>query len=101
MRIAVLEGMTATTADRTAPTLRTGDTRKIVAHVSDLMRAEYLEMPCLSLTLPQAMRLWSVDRNLCELGLALLVQEGFLEYSEDGMYRLSRLRRRSDVDRRS
>jgi hypothetical protein len=83
--------MTPATSDRTSLTLRADDTRRIVAHVSDLMRAEYLEMPCLSLTLPQAMRLWSVDRRLCELGLAALVHEGFLERSEDGMYRRSPL----------
>ena len=76
------------------------DTRRIVRHVSDLIRAEYTEMPCLSLTLPQAMRLWSVDRGLCELGLTALVQEGFLECSGDGQYRLVRLGSGGNVDRR-
>ena len=67
-----------------APPVVGDDTRRIVRHVSDLIRSEYTEMPCLSLTLAQAMRLWSVDKGLCELGLTALVQEGFLECSEDG-----------------
>jgi hypothetical protein len=75
-------------------------TRDIVAHVSDLMRAEYSEMPGLSLTVLQAMRLWSVDRTLCELGLSALVAEGFLQQSADGMYRIGKPRRRTSPDRR-
>ncbi len=73
-----------------APAAVVDDTRRIVRHVSDLIRAEYTEMPCLSLTLPQAMRLWSIDKGLCEPGLSALVREGFLECFEDGKYRLAR-----------
>jgi hypothetical protein len=86
------------TTDHSAPAVGVDNTRRIVRHVSDLIRAEYSEMPCLSLTLPQAMRLWSVDKRLCQLGLTALIREGFLEYAEDGKYRL---RPRSSVDRRS
>ena len=75
-------------------------TRDIVAHVSDLMRAEYSDLPELSLTLQQAMRLWSVDRTLCELGLSALVAEGYLHQSADGMYRIDKPRRRTSTDRR-
>lgn len=74
--------------------------RDIVAHVSHLIRAEYEEMPGLSLTLPQAMRLWSVDRELCELGLDALVADGVLRV-DDGRYLLAVRRRRACADRRA
>ena len=93
--------MMRATADHFLPSAAADETRTIVARVSDLIRAEYTEMPCLSLTLAQAMRLWNVNQSLCEMGLAGLVREGFLKRSEDGRYRLAKLRRRSNVDRRS
>jgi hypothetical protein len=34
------------------------------------VRAEYAEMPGLSVTLPQAQRLWALDRATCEEGRA-------------------------------
>jgi hypothetical protein len=88
------------TTDHSAPDVGADETRRIVRHFSDLIRTEYTEMPCLSLTLPQAMRLWSVDKGLCELGLTALVQEGFLECAGDGQYRLARLGSGGNVDRR-
>ena len=42
------------------------------------VRAEYLEMPGLSLTTDQAARLWAVDRSLACLLLERLVTSGFL-----------------------
>lgn len=39
---------------------------------------EFNEMPCLRLTLPQAMRLWRMDRTLCEAMLDALVETDFL-----------------------
>jgi hypothetical protein len=42
------------------------------------IRAEYEEMPCLRLTLPQAARFWSVDRDTCRVVLESLVVEGYL-----------------------
>ena len=41
-------------------------------------RAEYLEMPGLCLTLPQAARLFALDRDACATLLDGLVIEGFL-----------------------
>jgi hypothetical protein len=75
-------------------------TRDIAAHVADLIRAEYFEMPGLSLTLPQAARLWSVDRALCKLGLDALVADGILRVDE-GRYFLAVPRRRACADRRA
>ena len=43
-----------------------------------LIRAEYLEMPGLRLTLAQAARLWNIDRDTCVEALASLVGTGFL-----------------------
>jgi|CXWL01.1.fsa_nt_gi hypothetical protein len=45
------------------------------------IRAEFTEMPGLKLTLPQAARLFSLDRALCEQVLGALVQDGALAVS--------------------
>jgi len=42
------------------------------------IRAEFLEMPGLRLTLPQAQRLCGGDRAACEAALHALVDEDFL-----------------------
>ena len=42
------------------------------------IRAEYEEMPCLRLTLAQASRFWSVDRDTCRDVLESLVVDGYL-----------------------
>ena len=39
---------------------------------------EFDEMPCLRLTLPQAMRLWGLDRDMCEAVLNALIEAHFL-----------------------
>lgn len=46
-----------------------------------LIRSEYLEMPGLSVTLPQAARLWNVDTEECSDALETLVRDGFLRKS--------------------
>lgn len=50
------------------------------------MRAEFREMPCLSVTLRQAMRLWSLDEGACRRHLDTLVREGVLRLTADGVY---------------
>jgi hypothetical protein len=52
-----------------------------------LILAEYVEMPGLRLTLPQAARLWSIDRDTCHSVLASLVDTGFLYRSGDSYLR--------------
>jgi hypothetical protein len=47
---------------------------------------EYLEMPGLALTLPQATHLWSANAESCTRALEGLVASGFLR-SVGGMYR--------------
>ena len=50
------------------------------------VRGEYREMPGLRLTVPQACRLWQVDRVTCEAVLARLVAEQFLLRTPNGAY---------------
>ena len=48
-----------------------------------LIRAEYLEMPGLCLTVAQAARLWNVGRDECVKTLDTLASAGFLYRSKD------------------
>jgi hypothetical protein len=57
------------------------------AGLSQRIRAEYAEMPCLRLTLPQACRFWYVDRDTCRLALEQLVAEGTLVHGRYGYMR--------------
>jgi hypothetical protein len=50
------------------------------------IRAEYLEMPGLRLTLEQAQRLCGVERALCRRVLNALVADRFLCVKSNGMY---------------
>ena len=48
-----------------------------------MVRAEYLEMPGLCLTVAQAARLWNVGREECLQTLDALTRAGFLYRSRD------------------
>lgn len=50
------------------------------------VRGEFLEMPCLRLTLAQAARLWALDRSTSEKILAGLTSSGFLARTPEGAY---------------
>lgn len=50
------------------------------------IRAEYLEMPGLSLTEKQACRLWGLDPRACAGLLEELVAEQFLRRTRDGAF---------------
>ena len=50
------------------------------------IRAEFIEMPGLQLTLGQVHRLCGVERALCEEVLDALVNEDFLYMKTDGRY---------------
>lgn len=52
----------------------------------DRIRGEYLEMPGLQLTSPQAMRLLGLDERTCVRLLGLLVEVGFLRRTGVGTY---------------
>ena len=51
------------------------------------VRGEYREMPGMRLTIEQAMRLWDLDRQVCEKTLNSLIASHFLEVDEHGRYR--------------
>jgi hypothetical protein len=48
--------------------------------------AEYREMPGLSLTLTQAERLWSADRQACERAFRTLIARGSLRMTRNGRF---------------
>ena len=56
------------------------------AEWSNLVRAEYREMPGLSLTERQVARLWQLDQKDARDLLSSLVQTGFLRCTENGAY---------------
>ena len=62
----------------------------------DRIRAEFSEMPGLDLTLPQAQRLWGLDRLTCEYLCGCLLKDGFLARTARGTY----VRRAESVLRR-
>jgi hypothetical protein len=56
--------------------------QQIVARI----RAEYVEMPGMRLTLDQLLRLCGIDRSTCRRVLEELVTRKFLAVTPDGMY---------------
>lgn len=54
--------------------------------ITERIRAEFLEMPGLSLTLDQAQRLCGVERAACQAILDALVEAKFLRIKADGSY---------------
>ena len=57
-------------------------TRDVIARI----RAEYLEMPGMRLTMQQAQRLCGIEQTLCQIVLDSLVGEKFLCVKSDGSY---------------
>jgi len=54
--------------------------RKLV----DRVRCEFLEMPGLRLTMPQAARLWGLDLPSCEAVVDVLIRSAFLQRTVSG-----------------
>lgn len=50
------------------------------------VRGEFLEMPGLRLTTPQARRLWGLDAAQCDALLGALVEANFLFRTRDGAF---------------
>ena len=65
-----------------------GSTPLDSAYLTTRIRAEYIEMPGLSVTLAQAARLWDLDRVRCLDVLESLLNEGFLYRSRNSYLRL-------------
>ena len=53
---------------------------------ADVIRAEYLDLPGLALTVPQVQRLWNLDRDTCECVLDTMLREKFLKQTADAQY---------------
>lgn len=51
------------------------------AAVVDRVRADFMEMPGLELTLPQAVRLWTIGMDDCRFVIDALVDVGFLKWT--------------------
>ena len=51
------------------------------ATIVDRVRADFVEMPGLELTLPQAVRLWNLGMDDCRLVLDALADAGFLKWT--------------------
>jgi hypothetical protein len=54
------------------------------------IRAEFLEMPGLCLTIEQAQRLWSLESRTCEALLKSLIDSRFLRRTDRGLFVLRR-----------
>src|SRR5207302_8262855 len=61
---------------------RTGHTAEVLRRV----QGEFLEMPGLRLTQPQAQKLWGLDEALCEALLGALIDAKFLFRTRDGAF---------------
>ena len=64
----------------------TPETGAISEELFRRIQGEFLEMPGLRLTQPQACRLWGLDRELCVQLLARLVDARFLMRTRDGSF---------------
>ena len=56
------------------------------AKLLDVIRAEYREMPCLSLTKPQMQRLWGLEAFACDAVVDALVAAHVLRRTTNGTY---------------
>ncbi len=57
-----------------------------IAEIARRVKGEFIEMPGLHLTLPQARRLWDVDEMTCSHVLEVLVDLRFLRRTPRGGY---------------
>jgi hypothetical protein len=58
-----------------------GATAMSFAAVADRVRLDFMEMPEMELTLPQAVRLWSLGMDDCRYVIDSLVDAGFLAWT--------------------
>jgi hypothetical protein len=57
-----------------------------IDEVLQRIQGEFVEMPGLRLTAPQAQRLWGLDRDVCDALLGALVDAKFLAQTRDGAF---------------
>ena len=63
-----------------------GTTSRAIRSLMDRVQAEYVEMPGLSVTLPQAQRLWAVDQRTCAEVFSRLIKSGVLRMTTRGRF---------------
>jgi hypothetical protein len=54
------------------------------ARLVERVRGEFIEMPGLQLTMPQAARLWGLDITACRHVVDVLVDSSFLRWTDGG-----------------
>jgi hypothetical protein len=59
---------------------------KALRELARQIEAEYVEMPGLSVTLPQAQRLWTADGQACRTVFDRLVERGVLRVTMKGRF---------------
>lgn len=57
-----------------------------LAMLVNRVRGEFQEMPAMHITLDQAMRLWSMDRDTCTTVLGYLTTARFLDRDRQGKF---------------
>ena len=57
-----------------------------IDEVLQRIQGEFVEMPGLRLTAPQAQRLWGLEREVCNALLGALVDAKFLSQTRDGAF---------------
>jgi len=81
------EGGVMMTAPASAPARRTKPQTTAALHeLLGRIEAEYREMPGLSVTGPQAERLWGLDSTTCSFVLMMLMERGILKRTASGTY---------------
>ena len=65
---------------------RRGEGSDALRELSSRIEAEYVERPGLILTLPQAQRLWTVDRHTCQTVFDRLIARGVLRMTVRGLF---------------
>jgi hypothetical protein len=63
-----------------------GTTSGAIRSLMERVQAEYVEMPGLSVTLPQAQRLWAVDQRTCAEVFSRLIRSGTLRMTTKGRF---------------
>ena len=71
----------------TTPARRSKPLTTAVLHeLLQRIESDYREIPALSVTEPQAQRLWGLNRTMCSFVLMTLIQRGILKRTASGTY---------------
>jgi hypothetical protein len=82
--VSALESSSAMSTTDVRADIRT--TSGAIRTLMEQVQAEYAEMPGLSVTLPQAQRLWAVDHPTCEEVFSRLIAKGVLRMTTKGRF---------------